>query len=235
MSTVINLLPEARLVKLRDRRRKQLATGALIFVALVVGTIIGTLLFLLAANAANQAANNSKIEGLRKDIGNLKTVEQTTADLQEHLGSFYALNDDRLFASSVFGNLSNAIQPNVVVNSFEISDTDTATGSTASSSQSLVTITGIADDYKAVSTFAQAIEDYNVNYKVDRPDDLKFNLDPGKAVFSDTKITESSQDLKTGKVKYKMTFLLERSLIKGSSPGTVKSSPSPSATPGAKS
>ncbi|MCC7289532.1 hypothetical protein IT414_04065 [bacterium] len=224
MSVVVNLLPEARLVKLRNRRRKQLATGGLIFVALVVGTIIGTLLFLLAANAANESLVKGDIERFKKDVADLRDVEQTAADLQEHLDSFYKLNADRLFASSVFGNLSNTIQPNVVVNSFEISDSDTASGSSStdsSSSLSLATIKGLADDYKAVSTFAQAIEAYNVTYKKDRPESQRFNLDPGQALFSKTNITKSSQDLKTGKVSYEMTFLLDRNLIKGSSPGTV--------------
>lgn len=224
MSVVVNLLPEARLVKLRDRRRKQLATAALIFVALVVGTIIGTLLFLIAANAANEALNKSNIDDLNKKVANLRPVEQTVADLQEHLDSFYTLNNNRLFASSVFGNLSNTIQPDVEVNSFEIGDPTNngqSSDQQANSNQSLVTIKGTATDYKAVSVFAQAIEAYNVNYKVDRPDDQKFNLDPGKALFSNTNITKSTQDDKTSKVNYEMTFYVDRNLIKGSSPGTT--------------
>lgn len=228
MSVVVNLLPEARLVKLRNRRRKQLATGGLIFVALVVGTIIGTLLFLLAANAANESLVKGDIERNKNDISNLREVEQTAADLQEHLDSFYKLNADRLFASSVFGNLSNAIQPDVIVNYFEIADYSAATGgssdSSSSSSLSLVKIKGLAKDYKAVSTFAQAIEAYNVTYKKDRPESQRYNLEPGQALFSNTNIIKSNIDptLKD-KIYYEMTFLVERNLIKGSSPGTVTS------------
>lgn len=115
MAVLINLLPEARLAKLRDVKRKRLATTVMIVVCVVILTIIGTLLVLMAYNATVSAANKGEITTLNEEIAKSKDMEQQAATIQEHLATFYSLNSSRLFASEIFSNFGNTIDRKSVV------------------------------------------------------------------------------------------------------------------------
>jgi Tfp pilus assembly protein PilN len=195
MAVLINLLPEARLAKLRDVKRKRLATTVMIVVCVVILTIIGTLLVLMAYNATVSAANKGEITTLNEEIAKSKDMEQQAATIQEHLATFYSLNSSRLFASEIFSNFGNTIPSDVTVSSFALADDYTAT------------ISGSTSSIKQVSIFSNALEEYNVNFKPQE------NLDR-KQLFSDVKITSVSKDNTSSKVTFSMTFKVDPSLFK---------------------
>lgn len=195
MAVLINLLPEARLSKLRDERRKKLATTIMIVICVVVLTVIGTLLLLMAYNATVAQANKGTIAELNSEIAKSKDMEQQTATIQEHLATFATLNSNRLYASEIFNNFGNTIPAGVTVSSFALADDYTAT------------ISGSASSIKEVSVFSKALEEYNVNFKPQE------NLDR-KQLFSEVKITSVSKDNTSGKVTFSMTFKVNPSLFK---------------------
>ncbi len=195
MAVLINLLPEARLAKLRDIKRKRLATTVMIVVCVIILTVIGTLLVLMAYNATVSAANKGEINTLNEEIAKSKDMEQQTATIQEHLASFYSLNSSRLYASEIFSNFGNTIPAEVTVSSFALADDYTAT------------ISGSTSSIKQVSIFSNALEEYNKNFKIQE------NLDR-KQLFSDVKITSVSKDNTTSKVTFSMTFKVDPSLFK---------------------
>ncbi len=198
---LINLLPEARLSKLRDQQRKKLATTVMIAVCIVVATIIGTLLLLMAYNATVKAANDGSINKLKADVAKSKDMEQETATIQEHLDSFMTLHKNRLYASEIFSNFGNTIPADVSVTSFALADDYTAT------------ISGTTTSIKQVSVFSKALEEYNVNFKP-QPDLAR------KPLFSSVKISSVSNDATSSKVTFSMTFKVDPSLFKTKQGGT---------------
>ena len=201
MSVLINLLPEARLIKLRDAKRKKLAMTSMIVVCVVIATIIVTLLLLMGYNAAVSASNKGRIFELKESVSKSKDVEQGAATLQEHLASFIKLNSTRLYASEIFSNFGNTIPSDVTVTSFALADDYTAT------------ISGSTTSIKQVSVFSNALEQYNVNFKP-QP-----NLDR-KQLFLSPTITSVSKDEAGSKVTFSMTFKVDPTLFKFKQGGT---------------
>ncbi len=156
MQVLINLVPEARLIKLKQKRNKRLLTTITVLVGVVAASIAGTLIVLIIANQAIFAVNESAIKDKKQQITdiNKNNMEKSAATLQEHLASFKALNDDRLYASKIFAEFSQTIQPDITVKSFDVTDDYT------------VSISGTSDkDPQHVSKFVTAIDDYGTTYK----------------------------------------------------------------------
>ncbi len=196
MSIHINLLPEARLIKLRNQGKKRTyATIAGLVGGLVLATIIiiGMLqVFLISTYAVNEG----KINSLNKELVSTKDMEQKSATLQANLASFYELNKNRTYASRIFTNLFEAIPENVSISSVEIDDQD------------IVTVTGVTDSFADVAKFAESLKQYNVNYKPQA--DLE-----RKPIFTEVSISSVSKDGNTTKVNYSISFKVDRELIKG--------------------
>lgn len=189
MRVMVNLIPEARLSKLKQKRNKRVMTTSAIVLGITVGTIIGTLVFLLGANLAISKTNEATINKLKEDVAKKKTIELEASTLQEHLASFKDLNDNRLLVNKIFDQFGKTIQGDVKVQSFAVSADYT------------VTINGIAKSLRSVSAFDKAIEEYNVNFKP------KSFPDYDGALFSDVKITSTSvSDDKDWPISFTMTF-----------------------------
>lgn len=196
MMMQINLLPEARIIKLKEMARKRFATTLTVVIGIVVGTIIITLLLLLGYMYSVHAANNGRIKSLKTDIEKNKDMEQQAATLQEHLATFSSLNSSRLYVSEIFSNLGNVIPADVTISSFQISQDYT------------VSVTGKAPSFAAVSVFAKALEQYNVNYKP-QP-----NLER-KPLFTDVNISSVAKDsgATSDAVSFSMTFKVDPTLF----------------------
>lgn len=193
----INLLPEARMLKLQAMSRKRTANTVLIVSGVVVGTVIVTLLLLLGYTYSVQRANEGRITTLKKDVATQKDMEQKAATLQENLNAFAEANNSRLYVSEIFQNLSNVIPTDVKISSFQISD------------EYLVTISGTAPSFAAVSSFSEALQQYNVNFKP------QANLER-KPLFTDVVITSVSKQGDGSAVNFSMTFKVDPTLFKQS-------------------
>jgi Tfp pilus assembly protein PilN len=196
MTLQVNLLPEARILKLQAQSRKRLANTLMLLSGIVIVTIIVALLLLLGYTYSLYQANQSRISTLKKDIETQRDMEQKTATLQENLASFAQLQDSRLYVSEIFSNLSKIIPVDIKISSFKISE------------DYIVTISGTAPSFATVSSFSKALQDYNLNFKP------QANLER-KALFSDVVITSVSKESDTGgeTVKFSMTFKVDASLF----------------------
>lgn len=190
MMLQINLLPEARILKLKDMTRKRTITTVTVIVVLVFATIIITLVLLLGYEYSLNQANLARVNTLKKDIANKHDLEQKSATLQENLAAFATLQKNRLYVSEIFRSLGSVIPANVKINSFQIS------------SDYVVTVSGTAPSFAAVSTFSEALQQYNVNFKP------QANLER-KQLFSDVKITSVSRDSNSTSVAFTMTFKVD--------------------------
>jgi len=197
MMLQINLLPEARMLKLQAMARKRLATTITVVIGIVTATIIVTLLLLLGYTFSLSKANEARTSTLKKDIGSQTDMEQKAATLQENLAAFASLQKSRLYVSEIFRNLGNVIPADVKITSFQISN------------DYLVTVSGTAPNYVAVSTFSRTLQDYNVNFKP-QPDLER------KPLFTDpiiTSVSKSTDGTGTAGVTFSMTFKVDPSLF----------------------
>lgn len=195
MNIQVNLLPEARLHKLKNESRKKTfgALAGLVAAGFIAAIIVFAMLqgFLLATFNINK----NKIADLNKSLLPSADLEENAATLQANLASFYQLNSNRTYASRIFTNLSNVTPKNVTINTLQIDNKD------------LVTVSGTTDTYADVSRFGESLSEYNVNF-------LPQNGLDRKPIFKEVTITATTKDATTGKVNFSMTFAVDSNLIK---------------------
>lgn len=196
MMLQINLLPEARILKLQALSRKRLVTTVTVLVVVVISTFVATLLLLLGYTYSVHQASQARIDSLKKDVNSKQDLMQKAATLQENLAAFATLQKSRLYVSEIFSALGSVIPANVQITSFQISSDYT------------VTISGIAPSFAAVSTFSKALQEYNVNFKP------QTNLER-KPLFTDITISSVSKETGTSSnnVVFSMTFKVDPSLF----------------------
>jgi len=195
MNIQVNLLPEARMHKLRNAsKKKTYATIAGLAGGIALAAII-VFLMLQGFLTATYAANNNKINSLNKELETSKPMEQEAATLQNNLASFYQTNKNRTYVTRFFTNFFKMIPDFVKIDSVSIGGDNT------------VTIAGTTNSFADVSRFANLLEQYNLNY-LPQPD-----LDR-VAIFTDANFTSVSKDTKTGKTTFSMTFKVDQDLLK---------------------
>lgn len=195
MNIQVNLLPEARLHKLRNQSKKRTyatiagLTGGIIAAALVV------FLMLQGFLSATYAANKNKINTLNKELETTKPMELEAATLQANLASFYQLNKGRTYVTAFFNNFFKMVPNFVKIDSVSIAADNT------------VTVTGSTSSFADVSRFANLVEQYNLNY-LPQPD-----LDR-VAIFTGANFTSVSKDTNSGKTTFTMTFKVNQDILK---------------------
>ena len=195
MNIQVNLLPEARMHKLRNAsKKKTYATIAGLAGGIALAAII-VFLMLQGFLTATYAANNNKINSLNKELESSKPMEQEAATLQNNLASFYQTNKNRTYVTRFFTNFFKMIPDFVKIDSVSIGGDNT------------VTIAGTTNSFADVSRFANLLEQYNLNY-LPQPD-----LDR-VAIFTDANFTSVSKDTKTCKTTFSMTFKVDQDLLK---------------------
>ena len=195
MNIQVNLLPEARMHKLRNAsKKKTYATIAGLAGGIALAAII-VFLMLQGFLTATYAANNNKINSLNKELESSKPMEQEATTLQNNLASFYQTNKNRTYVTRFFTNFFKMIPDFVKIDSVSIGGDNT------------VTIAGTTNSFADVSRFANLLEQYNLNY-LPQPD-----LDR-VAIFTDANFTSVSKDTKTGKTTFSMTFKVDQDLLK---------------------
>lgn len=200
MNVHVNLLPEARVLKLQAQSRRRTVGTVTGLVCGLVGATIIVFAMLQVFLISTYQLNQSKISDLRAQANKSHDMEQQASTLQEHLASFYTLNKNRLYASKIFINIANAVPAGVTTSTFQMTK------------DNIMTITGTASSFADVASFAKALEDYNVNYKP-QPELER------KPLFTDISITTLSKDVSSNKVNYTMTFKVHTDLFKNPSGG----------------
>ncbi len=193
MNIQVNLLPEAKLSRVRNQSKKRRYTTMAI-VVLVAVAIAAILLAMLRVFLSGTYANGERrISDLKSEISKSAGLEESATTLQQNLASFYQLNAKRSYASRIIANFFKAVPSNVTISSFSVDD------------KGKVTISGTTDTFADVSKFVSSIEKYNVDYLP------QADLDR-KAVFTDVVITSISKN--EGSTNFSISFTVHEDVLK---------------------
>lgn len=194
MNIQINLLPEARMLKLHNKSKKTRYITIASVMGISVTAVAVVLIMLQVFLVGTYAQGENKIKDLDATIAKSVSTEQSAATLQANLASFYSLNSSRTYASRIFSNLFKAVPENITISSVSIDSKD------------MISISGTTNSFLDVSKFATILELYNLDY-LPQPDLER------KAVFTEPRI-ESVSKSDDGKVSFSITCKVNQALLK---------------------
>lgn len=194
MNIQINLLPEARMLKLHNKSKKTRYITIASVMGISVTAVAVVLIMLQVFLVGTYAQGENKIKDLDATIAKSVSTEQSAATLQANLASFYSLNSSRTYASRIFSNLFKAVPENITISSVSIDSKD------------IISISGTTGSFADVSKFATILELYNLDY-LPQPDLER------KAVFTEPRI-ESVSKSDDGKVSFSITCKVNQALLK---------------------
>ncbi len=194
MNIQINLLPEARMLKLHNKSKKTRYITIASVMGISVTAVAVVLIMLQVFLVGTYAQGENKIKDLDATISKSVSTEQSAATLQANLASFYSLNSSRTYASRIFSNLFKAVPENITISSVSIDSKD------------MISISGTTNSFADVSKFATILELYNLDY-LPQPDLER------KAVFTEPRI-ESVSKSDDGKVSFSITCKVNQALLK---------------------
>ncbi len=195
MSVRINLLPEARMVKLKNQQTKRLVTVVCLVLCSSVGIILVVLLLLLGARNIQFATNKSNIEELNQKIAGKANVEQDVAWFNTALTEADRLSNNRILISQLFSQLAKAAPEGISIASLSV-DPDYKVKATVE-----------AKDFNNVALFINALKTYNV----------EFNPIPGferVPVFTDVDVQAVTKRKQTDNANFEVTFKVDEKLVK---------------------
>ncbi len=124
MNIQINLLPEARMLKLHNKSKKTRYITIASVMGISVTAVAVVLIMLQVFLVGTYAQGENKIKDLDATIAKSVSTEQSAATLQANLASFYSLNSSRTYASRIFSNLFKAVPENITISSVSIDSKD---------------------------------------------------------------------------------------------------------------
>jgi Tfp pilus assembly protein PilN len=174
MSILVNLLPDIRQAKLRERRRRQLVSGVSVLVWIVCGGIVVVMVLV-------STGQKLVIKTLTDDIKSNESKLQGMADLPaaltaaDHLAALPGLYDKRAYFTHF-------------LEAFELADpTDVTISNMTLDPTKALAVTGEAKSFAAVAKLARAIAAYNVTVGPDaKPNNAPY--------FASVNIVTASQD-----------------------------------------
>lgn len=193
MRVQVNLLPEAKLSKQRNKAKRRTFTAFTVLLSAIVLTVIALLFMLRIFLLGTAATAENKIKDLSTEIDKSKELEEKASTLQQNLASFYGLNASRTYSSRIITNFFKAVPENITISSIAIAE------------KGKVTVTGTTGSFADVSRFASALEQYNLDYLP------QADLDR-QAVFKDVAINSVSKD--QDKTNFSITFIADGSVLK---------------------
>ena len=198
MTVRVNLLPEARVLKLKNQQTKRVTILICSVVVFGVAGALVVLLLLLGARSFQITQNDKKITDFHGQIDAKKGVEEEVAQFNLALSESSRLSDNRVLISQLFDRLTDALPKNVKLTDLSVDPTYKVKASVQ------------APDYNTVDLFGNALRSYNVTNKFVK------GLS-NKAVFTDIVInsvsTGKSGQASVGKV-FDVTFAVDKDLVK---------------------
>lgn len=178
MSAMINLLPDIRQAKLREKRRRQVMSGSAVAAWVVCGVIILGLSLATAAEKVLIAKANSDATKNKETLRNVPgIVEALTA--QQHLAALPGLYSQRVYMTKFFTALSQSDPSDITLSSLNIDGLNQ------------LTVTGGARAYSSVAKLARALSASNLTIgTAASPTNLPY--------FTDVNITEVSKTTALG-------------------------------------
>jgi Tfp pilus assembly protein PilN len=149
MSILINLLPDLRQAKLRERRRRQLVSG----VSVLVWAVCGGLVVLLVLFTTGQTlAINALTGDIKKNTDTLKGMDDLPAALTaaDHLAALPGLYGKRTYFTHFLSAYEAADPTDVTLTSITVDNTNT------------LLVLGTGKSYASAAKLARAVEAFNV-------------------------------------------------------------------------
>lgn len=200
MSVRVNLLPEARLIKLRNQQTRRVTTMICSVIVIGVVAALVVLLILLGARNIQAGKNEEDIKKLQNEIAAKKSTELDVARFNDGLSESIRLSDNRILVSQIFDRLTAALPKNVRMTDLTVDPTYKVKASVG------------APDYNTVALFGNALATYNTGV------DEKRNIQglERKAVFTDIKVdsvTSSKTSQTIGAKMFDVTFQVDKGLV----------------------
>lgn len=195
MSVRINLLPEARMIKLKNQQTRRLVTVVCLVLCSSVVIILVVLLLLLGARNIQFAANKGNIEELNKKIAAKAGVEQDVAWFNGALVEADSLSNNRILISQLFGQLAKAAPEGIKITSLSVDPTYKVKASVE------------ATDFNNVALFMNALKTYNVEFNPIEG----FDRVP---VFTDVDVQAVTKRKQTDNANFEVTFKVDEKLVK---------------------
>lgn len=195
MSVRINLLPEARMIKLKNQQTKRLVTVICVVLCSSVGIILIVLLLLLGARNVQYANNKAKlVDDLDKKLESKKNVEQNLAWFNGAILEAHTLSNNRILISQLFDRLTDAAPDGIKITNLSV-DADYVVKASVE-----------ALDYNNVSLFMNALSMYNVSFG-HIPD---FEREP---VFHDIDVQSVTKGKEDTGADFEITFMVDQKLV----------------------
>ncbi|MDF2461560.1 MAG: hypothetical protein K0S68_963 [Candidatus Saccharibacteria bacterium] len=199
MSILINLLPDLRQAKLRERRRRQLVSGISVLVWSICG---GVVLLLVIFSTGQKVVINNLNNSIDQKKGELERMEDLPEALTaaDHLNSLHGIDgqpglyDKRVLYTNFFKAYESADPTDITLQSLGVD-----------ASNALV-VKGLGKSYAAVAKLARAVERYNVTVG---PNANSAN----SPYFTDVKLLNVSQD--TTGVAFSMNATIQTGAFSG--------------------
>lgn len=149
MSILVNLLPDLRQAKLRERRRRQLVAG----VSVTVWVVCGVVIVLMSLYVAGQKViiNNltNSINSEKNQLAGVPNIiDAYTAE--QHLASLPGLYGQRVYMTKFFDSYTQANPQEVTLSSMTVDQSN------------MLTVMGTGKSYASVAKLARALAAANV-------------------------------------------------------------------------
>jgi Tfp pilus assembly protein PilN len=146
---LINLLPDLRQQKLKEKHRRQLVTGASVATWVVCGVIVVGLVLTAGGQKVLISNTTKNIKEKQAQLeGTSGLLDALTA--HQHLASLPALYDKRVYLTKFFTVYQETDPVNIVLSSLDVD------------ANNLLTVHGSAPTYAEVAKLARALEASNV-------------------------------------------------------------------------
>lgn len=197
MSLRVNLLPEARILKLKNQQTRRMVTIIAMLVCTSVGASIVILLLLLGTRTLQYRANSDTILEKKKEIEAKKSVEEDVTWFNDSLDASYSVSNGRILISQLFDQLTQALPKEVKMTSLSV-DPGYQVKATVS-----------APDFNTVALFGNALSTYNT-YAEKRITGLD-----QKAVFTNVKIDSVSnkKNKSSDQKEFSVVFSVDKDLV----------------------
>lgn len=196
MSIRINLLPEARILKLKNQQVKRLVTVVCLILCSGIGIVLVVLLLLLGARNVQFSQNKKKIDNeLASKVRSKEGIEQDLAWFNGALSEAYTLSDKRIIISQLFDRLGDATPPGVAIVNLS-ADTNYEVKASVQ-----------ADSLNTVALFMNALRTYNVDFG----HIAGFSRTP---VFHDVEVSSVTKGKSDNGSNFEVTFKVDEKLVK---------------------
>jgi Tfp pilus assembly protein PilN len=149
MSVMLNLLPDVRQAKLRERRRRQLASGIAVLVWIICGTVIVLLTVIVTGQKVAVGVLTGQIASKTKQLQAVDGLPDALT-AQQHLAALPGLYGQRVYMSKFFDAYQQADPTTITIGSMTIDSTNA------------LVVTGTAKTFADVAKLDRAMEASNV-------------------------------------------------------------------------